>query len=54
MIYERSHWTSDRTVPSGSRIDTGYYDRRQTAQTTRGAVAHLERLGYRVTLEPAA
>ena len=31
-----------------------YYDRRQTARTTRRAVAQLERLGYRVTLESAA
>jgi len=31
-----------------------YYDRRQTARTTRRAVAQLERLGYRVTLAPAA
>jgi transposase len=31
-----------------------YYDRRQAARTTRRAVAQLERLGYRVTLEPAA
>jgi transposase len=31
-----------------------YYDRRHTARTTRRAVAQLERLGYRVTLEPAA
>jgi transposase len=31
-----------------------YYDRRQTTRTTRRAVAQLERLGYRVTLEPAA
>src|SRR3989442_15938651 len=23
MIYERSHWTRDRTVPSGSMIDPG-------------------------------
>jgi len=30
------------------------YDRRQAARTTRRAVARLERLGYRVTLEPAA
>jgi transposase len=31
-----------------------YYDRRQAARTTRRAVAQLERLGYRVSLEPAA
>jgi transposase len=31
-----------------------YYDRRQTARTTRRAVAQLERLGYRVSLEPTA
>jgi len=31
-----------------------YYDRRHPARTTRRAVAQLERLGYRVTLEPAA
>lgn len=31
-----------------------YYDRRQTTRTTRRAVAQLERLGYRVTLESAA
>jgi transposase len=31
-----------------------YYDRRQAARTTRRAVTQLERLGYRVTLEPAA
>jgi transposase len=33
---------------------TNYYDRRQAARTTRRAVAQLERLGYRMTLEPAA
>src|SRR5216683_6377786 len=27
MIYERSHWTRDRTVPSGSMIDPGALSR---------------------------
>src|SRR5262245_24309100 len=31
-----------------------YYDQRHAARTTRRAVAQLERLGYRVTLESAA
>jgi transposase len=35
-------------------LGEAYYDRRQTTRTTRRAVAQLERLGYRVTLEPAA
>jgi transposase len=35
-------------------LGANYYDRRQTARTTRRPVAQLERLGYRVTLEPAA
>ena len=35
-------------------LGEAYYDRRQTTRTTRRAVAQLERLGYSVTLEPAA
>jgi hypothetical protein len=48
MVYQV---LADETVYREARAD--YYDRHHRQRVTRRALRTLERLGYRVTLEPA-
>jgi len=40
--------------PASREFGADYFDRRHAERATRRAVRQLERLGYRVTLQPAA